>query len=384
MGPSAVKYMGSKRAMLRNGLGELLTELVPTRDRFFDLFCGSGSVAGYVAQRFPVPVHACDLQTYAVALTACQVEQTASFAHENVGGSWISTAAQWMAAFSSEWQRANQLLPSDSSFDAWRSAIRDARDFCSDLPDAFPTAQAYGGYYYSPVQAMVLDSLRASLPSTHQTAALAALIDAASSCAAAPGHTAQPFSTKDSALPHLAAAWGKDVSLVCLEALKRSASFKARVGGQASQSDAVSMTERMTPRDVAFIDPPYSEVQYSRFYHVLESISRGSVGEVSGVGRYPALESRPQSKFCLVTKSAEAFDELMLGIACSGADALVTFPAQSASNGLSGDLVEAISGQYFRVKTRKVTSLFSTLGGNAISRHARKPATELILHLEPR
>lgn len=384
MGLGAVKYMGSKRAMLRNGLGELLTELVPSRERFFDLFCGAGSVAGYVAQRFSVPVYACDLQTYAVALTACQVEQTAPFAHEDVGEGWIAAAAQWMDAYSDDWQRANLMRPSGASFDAWRSAVKDARDFCSNLPDAFPTARAYGGYYYSPVQAMVLDSLRASLPSAHRTAALAALIDAASSCAAAPGHTAQPFGTKDSALPHLAAAWEKDVSLVCLEALKRNASIKAKVGGQVSHSDAVSLTQKLTRRDVAFIDPPYSEVQYSRFYHVLESISRGSVGDVSGVGRYPAIASRPQSKFCLVTKSAEAFDELMLGVASSGADALVTFPAQDASNGLSGDLVEAISGQYFKVKTRKVTSLFSTLGGNAVSRHARKTATELILHLEPR
>lgn len=370
--------------MLRNGLGELLTELIPTRDRFFDLFCGSGSVAGYVAQRFAVPVYACDLQTYAVALTACQVEQTAPFAHEDVGADWLATATQWLVAFSDDWQRANKMTPLGSSFDAWRSAIKEARDFCSGLPDAFPTARAYGGYYYSPIQAMVLDALRAGLPSTHRTAALAALIDAASSCAAAPGHTAQPFGTKNSALPHLAAAWEKDVSLVCLEALKRNASMKAKIGGQASHCDAVSLTQKLTPRDVAFIDPPYSEVQYSRFYHVLESISRGHVGEVSGVGRYPALESRPQSKFCLVTKSAEAFDELMLGVACSGADALVTFPAQDTSNGLSGGLVEAISDQYFKVKARKVTSLFSTLGGNSISRHARKTATELILHLEPR
>jgi len=384
MGFGAVKYMGSKRAMLRNGLGELLTELVPARDRFFDLFCGSGSVAGYVAQRFSVPVYACDLQTYAVALTACQVEQTAPFTYEDVGEGWISAAAKWIAAYSDEWQHANQLRPSGPSFDAWRSAVRNAREFCSNLPDVFPIAQAYGGYYYSPVQAMVLDSLRANLPSPQRTAALAALIDAASSCAAAPGHTAQPFGTKDSALPHLAAAWEKDLSLVCLEALKRNASLKAKVGGQVSHSDAVSLTQKLTPRDVAFIDPPYSEVQYSRFYHVLESISRGSVGEVSGMGRYPALASRPQSKFCLLTKSAEAFDELMLGVACSGADALVTFPAQDASNGLSGDLVEAISGQYFRIKARKVTSLFSTLGGNSVSRHARKTATELILHLEPR
>ena len=55
-----------------------------------------------------------------------------------------------------------------------------------------------------------------------------------------------------------------------------------------------------------------------------------------------------------------------------------------ASNGLSGTLVEAISDQYFCVRTRKVASTFSTLGGNAVLRTARQNATELILHLVPR
>jgi adenine-specific DNA-methyltransferase len=191
-----MKYMGSKRAMLRNGLGELLTELVPEKERFFDLFCGTGSVAGYVAQRFHAPVYAGDLQQYAVTLAASLVERTDHFVSGVIATKWIEDARQWLEAQGSYWQQATQLRPVDSTNCAWRAAVASVREFCGDLPSTFPIARAYGGYYYSPVQAMELDALRISLPSHQYTAALAALIDAASSCAAAPGHTAQPFSTK--------------------------------------------------------------------------------------------------------------------------------------------------------------------------------------------
>jgi adenine-specific DNA methylase len=63
-----MKYMGSKRSMLQNGLGELLKREINGAARFVDLFTGSASVAGHVAKNFDVPVLASDLQSYSVAL----------------------------------------------------------------------------------------------------------------------------------------------------------------------------------------------------------------------------------------------------------------------------------------------------------------------------
>ena len=70
-----MKYMGSKRAMLSNGLGELLHETVSMGRHFHDLFCGTAAVASYVASNFPVRVCATDLQSYAVTLAASQLEK---------------------------------------------------------------------------------------------------------------------------------------------------------------------------------------------------------------------------------------------------------------------------------------------------------------------
>ncbi len=384
MGFCIVKYMGSKRSMLRNGLGELLTTLVPKVDNFFDLFCGSGAVAGYVAQKFSIPVCAGDLQQYAVVLAAAQVEQTESFDASLAVEKWLSASSNWLKEATEGFLLPDELPATSASTEAWRSAVYSAREYCSKLPGTFPLARAYGGYYFSPIQALAIDALRKSLPPECETPALAALIDAASNCAAAPGHTAQPFSTKESALPHLAQAWSKNIVSASTILLERNAATMAKTRGKAVQSDALALTEELGENDIAFIDPPYSEVQYSRFYHVLEAIAAGTINEVKGIGRYPELQLRPQSQFSLISQSAEAFNDLMIGVAASGAQAIVTFPSGDASNGLSGRLVEEISSQYFHVRTRKISSLFSTLGGNSVSRNARSSATELVLHLEPK
>ena len=63
-----MKYMGSKRWMLENGLGNILEQNIPHYRRFVDLFAGSGVVASYVAKRSRIPVVAYDLQEFSVVL----------------------------------------------------------------------------------------------------------------------------------------------------------------------------------------------------------------------------------------------------------------------------------------------------------------------------
>jgi adenine-specific DNA-methyltransferase len=381
MGFGCVKYMGSKRTMLRNGLGELLSEQVPTKKRFFDLFCGSGSVAGHVAQNFSIPVFAGDLQKYAVILAAAQIQQTNCFSSRVISRNWKKRAYKKFSEYDEFFSIAKILSNLTGDFEEIRRNVAAARIFCANLPLDFFISRAYGGYYYSPYQAMLLDIYRDCLSSDYRIPSLASLISAASVCAAAPGHTAQPFSTKDSALPHLVASWSKDIELAIFSSLERYSIFNAKVPGKAMKLDALSFAKKMKGGDLAFIDPPYSEVQYSRFYHVLETVARGNVGDVSGVGRYPSLSQRPQSDFCRSTQSTRAFLDLMASVAESGADAIITFPADKASNGLSGKIVEEISAQFFNIKIKKVSSIFSTLGGNSNNRDARKSATELILYL---
>jgi len=271
-----------------------------------------------------------------------------------------------------------------------KQSVKAARAWCSEQTSSMIT-EAYGGHYYSPKQAVWIDALRQTLPKQEpeRTAALAALIQAASQCAAAPGHTAQPFQPTQTAKKFLNDAWERDVVQRTKESLISISHLYAKQVGASIVGDANKMANGLERGDLVFIDPPYSAVQYSRFYHVLETIARGKCGEVTGVGRYPGAHLRPRSRYSLKTESGAALDELLRIISARGARAILTFPDHKCSNGLSGDSVRQITEKYFQVYERSVTSKFSTMGGTGVNREdfvgraARQHANELSLLLAP-
>jgi adenine-specific DNA-methyltransferase len=383
-----MKYMGSKRAMLTNGLGALISAVVAERSRFVDLFSGSGAVAKFVASRHNVPVFASDLQRYAVALAGAVIHRTEPINPDATWSLWLEEANAYLAREPDLLEFAAALAArytGKADYDACALMVETVRDACLLLPEEFTLTRAYGGHYFGILQTLWLDALRATVPSGElEELSVAALIEAASECSASPGHTAQPFAPTKTGLPHLMGAWERDLKERARQSLGAIASQYAMVKGSACVAEAVQQTYRLEENDLVFIDPPYSEVQYSRFYHVLESVAVGHVGQVAGVGRYSSIETRPQSNFSRTAPALEEFDRLMIGVAAAGAHALVTFPEANASNGLSGQLVEEISGQYFSIVRRVVKSTFSTLGGTGVNRSARQGTTELILHLVPR
>lgn len=376
-----MKYMGSKRSMLTNGLGEVISSEVSKSKRFVDLFTGSGSVAWHVSSNWSKPVVACDLQQFAVSMAEGVVSRTNRFEDLNVFEKWIRAAVN-LALSSGCFQAANDIQRKISE----RVKIAHVADLSREaslFPCAGPTQRAYGGYYFSPLQALYIDALRSTLPvaKAERALALAALIDAASRLAASPGHTAQPFKPNDTAGRYLMECWSREVLLVVRTSLVQINKSAARVEGFGCKCDAVSFAHSLEPTDLVFVDPPYSAVQYSRFYHVLETIASGEHVDVSGTGRYPDKIHRPSSDFSLKTRSRQGLVDLFRGIGCSGANAIVTFPSGKASNGLSGSDIEQVADEYFVIRRRIVTSKFSTLGGNRTNREARQNSEELILSL---
>ena len=377
-----MKYMGSKRAMLENGLGSLLNEQAYGKRRIVDLFCGASSVAWFAAHRFPVPVVATDLQSYAVVLARAVVGRTRPLSIPRVGEAWLRRADAHRIS-DPVWEEVLELESAGFNIATLRKR---AQLLCATTPDAFsPVWTAYGGHYFSPSQALTIDALISTLPRTEpqRSACLAAAIITASKCAASPGHTAQPFKATRTGGRFLREAWLRDPMTYARLAMGRVFPLHARVRGEARVCDAVVEASSLSPGDLVFVDPPYSSVHYSRFYHVLETVARRKCGPVVGVGRYPPFSERPASKFSRKTESQRAFNELIEGLAKSGSTVILTFPAGSSSNGMTGEFVEDSVGKWFEVDKRIVKTRFSTLGGNNELRHARKMTKELILLLTP-
>lgn len=379
-----MKYMGSKRLMLRNGLGKLISRQCVLFDRFVDLFSGTGSVSWFVAENFPTPVMAVDLQLYSTILAEAVISRTYTIDANEVFNSWVTNAVIERDA-SFLWKKSQSLM--NEGYHT-KELVRKARELCTVQSSVGAIWNAYGGHYFSPAQALTLDYLLNSLPGDQiiRTVCLAACIDVASECAAAPGHTAQPFQPTEGAGKYLLKSWRLDPIECCKKSLNDICGKHAKVEGKGFTADAQSMIQYLNAGDLVFIDPPYSSVQYSRFYHVLETVARcEKYVSVSGVGRYPPIDVRPQSKFSNVGQSKFALYELLKGIAQKGSTIIFTFPSGASSNGLSGDEVISVASNWFSIVDKTtVEGHFSSLGGNNNNRRARSKSSEQILLLTPK
>lgn len=375
-----MKYMGNKRVLLEKGLGAMLLREAKSADRLVDLFSGSGAVASYVVEAVPIPALAVDLQQYAVCLAGSVIARTEPVSETAVRSRWLD-AAEVARSSDPRWVEYEKAAYRRVTATSVKRARRVARDGPSDS-----IVRAYGGHYFSLSQALTLDHMLATAPKRGELATLcsATLIRTASRCAAAPGHTAQPFQPTPRAIPYIKAAWVKDPLEVAQAVVEDLAPRHALTKGAAKRADAISVARRLGPGDLAVVDPPYSAVQYSRFYHVLESLARGTVGEVSGVGRYASFAERPRSDFSLKTKAREACGVLLDALAEARCRVVFTFPAGQCSNGLSGDELIEMADARFRVKAVAVNGRFSTLGGNGDGRPSRHASEELILTMSPR
>jgi adenine-specific DNA-methyltransferase len=378
-----MKYMGSKRTLLNNGLGEMIESYGSNAQRMVDLFCGSASVAWFAAESLRIPILAADLQEYAVVLARSVLERTGLLDARPIWKAWWERAEKILRA-SSSWSKA--LGCSEGSLTVEK--VRQARALTSEIQWLGPLWSAYGGYYFSPVQAAVLDALLRTLPRTKpaRLACRAALIMTASRCAAAPGHTAQPFRPTPRGRIALQEAWSVKPDIVCEAVLSEICSRAALVASEAIVADALALASALGPGDLVFVDPPYSAVQYSRFYHVLETIARGWCGPVDGAGRYPPSTERPRSRYSLKGQALGEARELVRQLAASGCRVILTFPVAESSNGLTARHWIDLASPWFRIREEHFSGRFSTLGGNneAHHRRSRQESAEAIVVLDPK
>ncbi len=377
-----MKYMGSKLSMLKNGLGNLICARAQFCQRVVDLFCGAGSVAWFAAENTSLPVLAIDLQSYASTLARAVIGRVVPLDADNLVAEWLGQVSYSLSR-SPLWRRAVAMEESASDICVF---VQASRTLCTQLSKIGPIWNAYGGYYFSPKQALTFDYMLKYLPECEpkRSVCLAATIITASKCAAAPGHTAQPFRPTGTAAAFLWGAWKKDSLSVCKRVLYDLCPRHANVVGQALVGNAIDISANLLPDDLVIIDPPYSGVQYSRFYHVLETIAQAHCVSVTGAGRYPPIGERPQSAFSKISQSNSALKELLYCLAKSGCTVIFTFPAGQCTNGLSGQHVIQTAGTWYDVDEKVIHGSFSTLGGNNTHRAPRQSSDELLLLFRPK
>ncbi|AKV07196.1 adenine methyltransferase [Pseudomonas fluorescens NCIMB 11764] len=385
-----MKYMGHKGKLL-NFLGDILIEESKNSASIGDPFCGSGAVSWFLAQNTKKSVISGDLQEFAICRAASVTTRTAPVNASSIHGPWLKRAKRALSTIIEKFPNAERSIEPDVSRteDIIKLIVR-SRSFCEqvlpgllkNLRRPFPMTKAYGGHYFSPMQALLLDALRSTLPKTEpdRSIALAALIETASRCAASPGHTAQPFQPTITSAKYVLEAWQRSVEKLLIESIESISTKHAHAIGHAAAGDFVNTIELLQEGDLVFADPPYSDVHYSRFYHVLETLAKGAEVEVTGRGRYPDIAERPSSMFSLRAKSRFAALDLIETCYRKKVGLVLTFPSYSASNGLSAtDFIDAGRKLFSSIEQFEVDSDFSTLGGNAKTRSARLACQESIV-----
>ena len=366
-----IHYLGSKLRMV-DAIVEAVDKADPSKGRVCDLFAGSGTVAGVLARSRSVT--AIDIQEYSRVLCSALVHpmsttESQKLMLEPAEASDLAYATASIVHHEQESIRCALLGYPDmlndflehcsltrflsgefNGSEALRQALTNTalrmEEVGLDDSSSSLTTRLFGGVYFSYLQAVQLDALLDavfSAPLRLRDQLLAAVLSTASEIVNTIGKQfAQPIRPKDK---HGATKW----NLLDKIHKDRSANVQVIFDKWIQRYQAVTRTQRphsvirsdyakalsSVEEDtrVVYADPPYTRDHYSRYYHVLETlslrdnpaVSKVRIGGVERISRGVYRVDRHQSPFCIPSKAAEAFSTLFKGVARRGLPLVLSY-----------------------------------------------------------
>jgi adenine-specific DNA-methyltransferase len=386
-----IRYMGAKHG-LATTVAEVIKEL--PSGPCLDLFAGMCSVAGALSATGR-ETWCNDIQKYASIVSQALVASTempitneqASLKLQRAFKRNISSLRKRFADLLEEERLALQnesyVVYKDLA-DSWRHAGNDAgiaREILAlqvrpSLPYRLATL-TYAHGYFGLRQAIELDSLRYAIDYSYKNNqltteqalwCLTSLLETASKVCTAPGHFAEYLEVKNaSTWKHIRAQRRRDVWETFNSSLQSISPYGTpywRSRNKIFCQDAMHLPYDLSngngPR-IIYADPPYSEAQYSRYYHVLESLAVYDYPTVKSKGRYRG--DRFTTPFSLRSSVREAFFNLVRNSARLEADLVISYPSNGLLFQVGGNLWSILCDYYERVNIIKIDHKHSTLGG---------------------
>ncbi|XYD09636.1 DNA adenine methylase [Methylobacterium sp. NMS12] len=256
---------------------------------------------------------------------------------------------------------------------ARRGLLDDLEQRCGVFTDR------YAGTYFGFLQCIEVDALRSSIENLKDDGLIdidqwrwfvVALARAIAKVSTTTGHFAQPLRPKASNIGKFAAQRRRSVIEeweLALKELTPVGDRNWRANNRVFNSDAEhllsSFWRSATRPSVVYADPPYTKDQYSRFYHVYETLVLNDNPVVSGEGVYRS--DRFTSKYCLASQVDEAIETIIAQTAEIGADLILSYP----TNGLLKDSVDRLPRMFAahygsRPNSIQLPHVHSTLGGS--------------------
>ena len=350
-----LNYLGSKLRLL-DFIEDKVLNITPTHSGICDLFAGSGCVSRKLSHYHPVV--SCDIQNYS------KVIGNALLHRFNVSEVEINDFLKIINTDS-----ANRLRNIFSPLvDLEESAIKEKNlemltcilehgslevfniehneSYLSDLfyivdqqlkaeglnDERSLISRYYGGVYFSYRQALdidvILEGISEYVPKENKDLYLAALLSTASDVVDTVGkHFAQPIKARDSKGKIKMTVYNKavkdktiDIPLLYREWLVKYKNLsKNDYRHETLLGDYVDCLMTLSDNvKTVYADPPYTRDHYSRFYHVLETMTLRDSPKISLVSIHNSVhvsngiyrEERHQSPFCIKSKAPGAFRKM--------------------------------------------------------------------------
>lgn len=430
-----IHYLGSKLRAL-SSIEQALGSVAPHGSRVYDLFAGSGTVSRWLARHRPVT--AVDVQEYSRVIcsallnpSAIDLKSVEAKINENLKtskGTGSHFVAEPLIALEEEAiqlaARGEPTLLADlldagsvTTFDseARNKSVREA--FC-DAQRRFASLKGteqkgtmmlrhFGGLYFSFRQAAEIDTLLSfahAEPELNRDVLIAAALTCASELVNTVGKQfAQPIRPRNKQGQIKSNLYGlvardrfRAATEIFHETLKKYTSLSsARSGCHAVRSDYSDFLSSDGFGDgVVYADPPYTRDHYSRFYHVLETmslwddpaISTNTVRGRTKLSRGAYREGRHQSPFCIRSQAPKAFDQMFQMTSIRNAPVVVSYSPYAAEKGahprvMTIDAIREIAFRHYsQVEIASVGDFFhSKLNRSDLNKEIAREAEFLIL-----
>lgn len=390
MTAAGISYMGTKRE-LAGSVARIISSAKP--GMMLDAFAGMGAVAEAVSSNRNVWLN--DIQQFAHLVGKCvftsrESPKDISFFIDNCKPDYD---AHLQRAVDRNLQSltASASAVSAESYARMHDALDASRESAVAGDEYSCFFQTYRDGFFSGLQSAQIDSIKYAIDLAKTRKVLnynqwqwsvAALGRACLRIANTPGHFAQYLTPSESNYKRVQKQWKRDVWnewLIGLQIMRPVGTVRWRASNKVTNLDSLSLITKSNGCNVGVVycDPPYTSDQYSRYYHIWETLIEYDYPVVTGAGRYRA--DRFSTPFSIKTKAVSAMTDLIASISESGSDMVLSYPSNGLIYDAGGD-PESILNQHF--KTVKLSLDFdhnhSTFGASKGS--AKSIVREQVFH----
>lgn len=358
-------YMGTKKAIAPR-VAEIANK--SKKGVFLDLFCGIGSVGQVIGTKRPLWAN--DAQKFAFTVAQSVFTSTTSLCVCVKSRDMLDLFEENKASLSVE---LGKLVEKERTvintgdinsivyfYDALSTVsncqdLESERTLKSKNPNLFPFnlfTICYPGTYLGLLQCVEVDSLRyaifalrasGNISEEDQNWLLLALCKAISNCSTTTGHFAQFLTINNNNIKYFVGKRKKSILTemgLAVSCCIPAGDLNWRLKNKVFNHDALSLLDILIGAGeapaVIYADPPYTDDQYSRYYHLYETVIKYDYPKVEFKAKYRC--DRFRSTFSLKSAAESEIDKLVMKCSELHSDLLLSYP----QNGLLGNSLDSI------------------------------------------